>query len=54
MSANEAIESAVFSLRMEGYEIDAESKKWCEQLLQNKISFEEYIALIKKKSGVSA
>lgn len=53
MSVNEAIENAVSSLEMEGYEIDAESKKWCKQLLENEISFEQYIALVKKKSGVS-
>lgn len=53
MSVNEAIENAVSSLRMEGYEIDAESKDMCKMLLEKKISFEQYVALVKKKSGVS-
>lgn len=54
MSIDKAIENAVASVKMEGYQIDSECVQWCKQLLENKINMEQYIALVKQKSGVVA
>ncbi len=52
MSVDKAIKSAVASVTMEGYQIDNECVRWCKKLLENEINMEEYIALVKQKSGV--
>lgn len=52
MSVDEAIKSAVASVTMEGYQIDNECVIWCKKLLENELNMEEYIALVKQKSGV--
>ena len=49
-----AIENAVASVEMEGYQIDGQSKEWCKKLLLNEITMEEYIELVKLKAGVTA
>lgn len=49
-----AIENAVASVEMEGYQIDEQSKEWCKKLLLNEITMEEYIELVKLKAGVTA
>ena len=49
-----AIKNAAASVEMEGYHIDEQSKEWCRQLLRKEITMEEYIALVKKKAGVSS
>ncbi len=54
MSIDKAIENAVASIKMEGYQIDNECVEWCKKLLGNEISMEQYIALVKQKSGVVA
>lgn len=54
MSVDKAIGNAVASVMMEGYQIDNECIQWCKQLLENKISMEQYIALVKQKSGVDS
>ena len=54
MSVDKAIENAVASVKMEGYTVDSECVQWCKQLLENKISMEQYIALVKQKLGVIA
>ena len=51
MSIDKAIENAVASIKMEGYQIDNECVEWCKKLLGNEISMEQYIALVKQKSG---
>lgn len=51
MSLEKAIENAVASVKMEGYAVDGECMQWCKQLLENKISMEQYISLVKQKSG---
>lgn len=47
MSVEKAIESAVVSVEMEGYQIDEQSKIWCKEFLEKEITFEQYIELIK-------
>lgn len=52
MSIDKAIENAVASVTMEGYEIDSECIYLCKKLLEKEINMEQYITLIKQKSGV--
>lgn len=52
MSIDKAVENAVASVKMEGYTVDSECVQWCKHLLENKISMEQYIALLKQKSGI--
>ena len=52
MSIDRAIENAVASVKIEGYQIDNECIQWCKKLLKKEISLEQYIALVKQKSGV--
>ena len=52
MSIDKAIENAIASVEMEGYEINDDCVLWCKKLLENEISMEQYITLVKKKSGV--
>ena len=48
MSVDKAIENTVASVKMEGYQVDSECVQWCKQLLENKISMEQYVALENK------
>lgn len=53
-SYDKAIENAVASVEMEGYQIDEQSKEWCKKLLLNEITMEKYIEFVKLKAGVTA
>lgn len=53
-SYDKAIENAVASVEMEGYQIDEQSKEWCKKLLLNEITMDEYIEFVKLKAGVTA
>lgn len=53
MSTDKVIENAVASVEMEGYQVDNECIQWCKKLLENEISMEQYIALVKQKTGVA-
>jgi hypothetical protein len=53
MSIDKAIEISAASVEMEGYHIDERCKDWCRQLLQGKITMEEYIVLVKQQAGVA-
>ena len=46
-SYDKAIENAVASVEMEGYQIDEQSKEWCKKLLLNEITMDEYIEFVK-------
>ena len=48
------IKNATFSLEMEGFSVDEQTKEWCRKLLNKEISMEEYIAMAKVKAGVTA
>ncbi len=48
------IKNAAFSLEMEGFSVDEQTKEWCRKLLKKEISMEEYIAMAKAKAGVTA
>ena len=50
----EAIENATASIEMEGFKVSAQSKVWCEKLLNKEITFDEYLSLALKQVGVTA
>ena len=52
-SLDKSIQNAAASVEMEGYKIDNQSKEWCKKLLQNEITMDEYINLVKLKAGVT-
>ncbi len=52
MSIDKAIENAAASVEMEGYQIDTQVKDWCRRLLEQRITMEQYIQLVKQKAGV--
>lgn len=52
-SVDKIIANAAASVEMEGFHIDEQAKEWCRQLLNKKITKEEYINLLKEKAGVS-
>lgn len=49
-----AIKNASASVEMEGFSVDEQSKIWCRKLLLNEITMEQYISLVKEKTGVNA
>ncbi len=48
------VNNACASVEIEGYTIDEQCRAWCKQLLKKEITFDEYILLVKEKSGVGA
>lgn len=54
MSIDKAINNAAASVEIEGYHIDERTKEWVRLLLEEKITMEEYIALVMKQTGVTA
>ena len=48
------IKNATFSLEMEGFSVDEQTKEWCRRLLNEEITMEEYLAMAKAKAGVTA
>lgn len=53
MSIDKAVENAMVSVQMEGYEVDDECIRWCKQLLRKEISYEQYLAFVKQKSSAA-
>ena len=52
MSIDKAIENSAASIKMESIHIDEQCKDWCRKLLQGELTMEEYIVLVKEKSGI--
>ena len=48
------IKNATFSLEMEGFSVDEQTKEWCRKLLNKEITMEEYLSMAKAKAGVTA
>ncbi len=48
------IKNATFSLEMEGFSVDEQTKEWCRRLLNKEITMEEYLTMAKAKAGVTA
>ena len=53
-TVEKTVANAAASVEMEGYHVDAECRDWCRRLLLGEITFDQYLALAKKKAGVSA
>lgn len=53
-TVEKTVANAAASVEMEGYHVDAECRDWCRMLLLGEITFDQYLALAKKKAGVSA
>jgi len=49
MTVDKAINNAIASLKMEGYHIDDESIQHCKELLENKMTWEQYMDIVKGK-----
>lgn len=49
MTIDKAINNAIASLKMEGYHIDDESVQHCKELLENKLTWEQYMEFVKQR-----
>ena len=49
-----SVTEAAASLETEGFHVDQETRRWCEQVLQNKLTREEYLKRVLAKAGVAA
>lgn len=47
MTTDKAIKNAIFSLKMEGFHVDSISTQKCKKLLENEISWEQYMDIVK-------
>lgn len=47
MTADKAIQNAIFSLSMEGYQIDDNSIQECRKLLEAETTWEQYMEFVK-------
>ena len=54
LPAGASVNEAAISLEMEGFHVDQETRLWCEQVLQNKLTKEEYLKRVLAKAGVAA
>ena len=54
VSKETALRNAEFSLKMEGLNIDDRYKKLCEKLLNEEITFSEYLKSVKAIQGLNA
>ena len=49
MTIDKAINNAIASLKTEGYDIDDESIQHCKELLENKLTWEQYMEFVKQR-----
>ena len=54
MPIEKAIRNAAASVEIEGYHINEQTKEWVRLLLEEKITMDEYIALVLQHSEGSA
>lgn len=47
-----AIKNSIASVEMEGFSVSAECVAWCDKLLNNEITMEQYIEFVKQYAGV--
>ncbi len=47
MTTDKAIKNALFSLSMEGYQVDNNSIQKCRKLLEGEITWEQYMEFVK-------
>ena len=53
-SREKAVENAVASVEMEGFQVDEETKMMCERLLKGEITYDEYLAFVLQSLKVTA
>ena len=49
MTIDKAINNAIASLKTEGYDIDDESIQHCKELLENKLTWKQYMEFVKQR-----
>ena len=49
MTIDKSIKNAIASLKTEGYDIDDESIQHCKELLENKLTWEQYMEFVKQR-----
>lgn len=52
MTIDTSIKKTVASLKMEGYHGDDDSIRNCKDLLENKITWEEYMDIVKRRNKI--
>ncbi|MCL2489088.1 MAG: antitoxin VbhA family protein [Oscillospiraceae bacterium] len=52
ISTEQALKNAAASVRMEGFDPSERSMRLCKDVLDGKMSFDEYLAFLKKRAGV--
>lgn len=45
-----ALERGIANVEIEGLKVDNQMREWCLKLLENKITYDEYITLLKEKA----
>lgn len=50
ISALDALNQGIANVVIEGLEVDNQMREWCLKLLENKITYDEYIILLKEKA----
>ena len=49
MTTDKAIQNAIFSLSIEGYQVDNNSVQECRKLLEVEITWEQYMEFVKRE-----
>ena len=53
VSTEQALRNAAASVKMEGFVLSDSLMKLCKDAMEGKISYEEYLSIVKKQAGVS-
>ena len=53
MTTDKAVKNAVISLEMEGFRIDEDTILMCRKLLENEITWEQYMDFVMQNAGIS-
>ena len=53
MSVADYLNFGVANVEIEGLKVDSQMREWCLKLLENKITYDEYITLLKEKAHIS-
>ena len=54
ISTEQALKNAAASVRMEGFDPSERSMRLCKDVLDGKMSFDDYLSFLKKRAGVGA
>lgn len=53
MSVTDSLNFGIANVEIEGLKVDSQMREWCWKLLENKITYDEYVALLKEKAHTS-